>query len=78
VLSSHRLNYAHLDPEWSQRGRAALHELLAALCREGATFLTDAEVRALVERGRSAREVGARVLHRSADAGAWRTEWAAA
>lgn len=78
VLSSHRLNYVHLDPEWSKRGRDALHELLAALCREGATFLTDAEVRALVERGRSAREIGSRVLHRSSAAGAWRIEWRAA
>jgi hypothetical protein len=78
VLSSHRLNYAHLDPEWSERGRAALRELLGALCREGAAFLTDAEVRALVERGRSAREIGARVLRRSVAGGAWRIEWAAA
>ena len=48
------------------------------LCREGAAFLTDAEVRALVERGRSAREIGARALVRSYAAGAWRAEWAAA
>jgi len=77
VLSSHRLNYAHLDPEWSARGRRALHALLGALGREGATFLTDAEVRALAEHGRSAREVGARLLERSCVAGAWRAEWAA-
>ena len=51
VLSSHRLNYAHLDPAWSQAGREALRALLGALCNEGATFLTDAEVRSLAERG---------------------------
>ena len=78
VISSHRLNYAHIDPEWSRAGREALRALLGALCREGAAFLTDAEVRALVERGRSAREIGARALVRSYAAGAWRAEWAAA
>ena len=51
ILSSHRLNYAHLDPAWSRAGREALRALLGALCNEGATFLIDAEVRALVERG---------------------------
>jgi hypothetical protein len=51
VLSSHRLNYAHLDPGWSQAGREALRSLLGELCHEGATFLTDAEVRALAEHG---------------------------
>ena len=51
VLSSHRLNYAHLDPGWSRTGREALRDLLGALCREGATFLIDAEVRSLTERG---------------------------
>src|SRR5262249_29985386 len=60
VISSHRLNYAHLDPAWSRSGRDALRKLLAGLCREGATFFTDAEVRALVECGWSARETGAR------------------
>ncbi|HEY2956155.1 MAG TPA: polysaccharide deacetylase family protein [Candidatus Eisenbacteria bacterium] len=60
VLSSHRLNYAHLDPAWSRAGRDALRDLLASLARDGATFLTDAEVRALVERSWSAREIGAR------------------
>jgi hypothetical protein len=58
VLSSHRMNYAYLDPEWSRAGREALRDLLAALAREGATFLTDAEVRAVAERGASAREIG--------------------
>lgn len=51
VISSHRLNYAHLDPAWSEAGREALRALLSALCNEGATFLTDPEVRSLVERG---------------------------
>jgi hypothetical protein len=78
VVSSHRLNYAHLDPVWSEAGREALGHLLAALGKEGAVFLTDAEVRSLAERGRSAREIGPRVLARRYTAGAWRAEWAAA
>jgi peptidoglycan/xylan/chitin deacetylase (PgdA/CDA1 family) len=51
VVSSHRLNYAHLDPEWSHAGREALRALLGALCHEGATFVADTDVRSLVERG---------------------------
>jgi hypothetical protein len=51
VVSSHRVNYAHLDAAWSQAGRAALAELLQALATDGATFVTDAEVRGLVEHG---------------------------
>ena len=56
VVSSHRLNYAHIDPAWSEAGREALRELLAGLCHEGATFLVDADVRSLVERGVRAEE----------------------
>jgi len=48
VVSSHRHNYAHLDPAWSEAGRAALRDLLRALCEDGAVFLTDAKVRDLV------------------------------
>ncbi len=59
VVSSHRVNYAHLDPEWARAGRAALRELLGALARAGAVFLTDAEVRSLHARGWSVREIGA-------------------
>jgi hypothetical protein len=51
VISTHRLNYAHLDPAWSAAGRDALRALLGALCNEGATFLLDADVRSLAERG---------------------------
>ena len=60
VMSSHRVNYAHLDAERARAGRAALRALLSALTREGAVFLTDAEVRALRERGWSCREIGTR------------------
>ena len=60
VISTHRVNYAHLDPAWSDAGRAALRELLALLCGEGAVFLTDAEVRAIHQRGWSARALGPR------------------
>jgi hypothetical protein len=51
VISSHRLNYAHIDASWSEAGRAALDDLLSRLCADGATFLVDADVRSLLERG---------------------------
>jgi hypothetical protein len=60
VISSHRLNYAHLDPAWPDAGRAALRDLLALLAREGAIFLTDAEVRSLHERAWSLRALAGR------------------
>jgi hypothetical protein len=66
VISTHRVNYAHLDSAWSEAGRAALRELMARLMADGATFLTDAEVQSLWERGWSARAIGSRgVLVRS-------------
>ena len=52
VVSSHRHNYAHLDPAWSEAGRAALRDLLRGLCEDGAVFLTDAKVCELVAGGR--------------------------
>lgn len=60
IVSTHRLNYAHLDPEWSEAGRAALDRLLERLCADGAVFLTDHEVRQLVERQWSLRVLGGR------------------
>jgi len=60
ILSTHRANFAHLDAAWSERGRSALASLLGTLAADGATFLTDAEVRALVDRGWSLRPVGER------------------
>jgi hypothetical protein len=60
ALSTHRANYVHLDALWVERGRAALGQLLAGLTAEGATFLVDAEVRALVERSWSVRPIGRR------------------
>ena len=60
VVSSHRLNYAHLHPERSEAGRAALRELLRRLVEDGATFVTDAEVRALEDRAWSIRDVNPR------------------
>ncbi|MBI5170163.1 MAG: hypothetical protein HZA61_11785 [Candidatus Eisenbacteria bacterium] len=60
VLSSHRLNYAHLDEPWSEASRTALRELLSRLAADGAVFLTDSEVRQLAEHGWSARALGAR------------------
>jgi hypothetical protein len=60
ALSTHRANYAHLDAIWVERGRNALGQLLSGLAAEGATFLVDAEVRALVERSWSVRPIGRR------------------
>lgn len=60
IVSSHRLNYAHLDEPWSEAGRVALRALLAALCTDGAVFLTDAEVRQLCEQGWAVRALGTR------------------
>ena len=57
VISSHRLNYAHLDEEWSQAGRDALSELLRLLGGDQAVFLTDGEVRDLSVHGWSARPI---------------------
>jgi len=59
VISSHRVNYAHLDPAWSTAGRAALRALLASLAAEGATFLVDHEVRMIEDLGWSLRPLGA-------------------
>ena len=58
IISSHRLNYAHLDEEWSEEGRATLTDLLGRLASDQAIFLIDAEVRELTLRGWSARPVG--------------------
>jgi hypothetical protein len=60
VVSTHRLNYAHLDPAWSAAGRAAMRDLLKRLVDDGAVFLVDFEVRQLKERGWSVREIGDR------------------
>lgn len=60
VLSTHRLNYAHLDEAWAEAGRAALRDLLARLAADGAVFLTDFEVRELAERGWALRPLGER------------------
>jgi len=60
IVSTHRLNYAHLDAPWSEAGRSALRDLLERLCADGAVFLTDAEVRSLADRAWSLRPLGAR------------------
>jgi hypothetical protein len=62
VMSTHRVNYAHLDPEWSEAGRSALRDLLKALVDDGAVFLVDTEVRQLHERGWSIRNIGERAV----------------
>ncbi len=58
VVSSHRVNYVHLQPAWSEAGRQALRDVLARLTADGAKFLTDAEVRVLMERDWSLRPIG--------------------
>lgn len=60
IVSSHRVNYAHLDSEWSETGREGLRTLLGRLAGDGAVFLTDAETLGLVMRGWSVRSLGAR------------------
>jgi hypothetical protein len=52
VISTHRHNYAHLDPAWSEAGRSALRDLLGRLCEDGAMFVTDVKVRELLLAGR--------------------------
>ena len=49
VICSHRFNYAHLDPAWSEGSRVALRDLLGRLSEDGAVFLTDARVRDLLQ-----------------------------
>ena len=58
VISSHRVNYVHLEAGWSDDGRARLRDLLARFAADGAVFLVDIEVRQLLERSWSVREVG--------------------
>jgi hypothetical protein len=60
IVSSHRMNYAHLDADWSAASRKALDALLEQLCAENAVFLTDDELRQLIERQWSVRELGGR------------------
>ncbi len=60
VVSTHRVNYVHLDASWSAAGRAALRDLLGRLAADQALFLTDAEAHSLVERSSSVRPIGDR------------------
>jgi hypothetical protein len=60
ILSTHRVNFVHLDAALAESGRAALRDLLARLERAGAVFLIDREVRELQTRRWSAREIGSR------------------
>jgi hypothetical protein len=60
VLSTHRVNYVHLDTEGAAEGRAALRALLARLQQDGAVFLVDDEVRQLLDRSWSVRAIGDR------------------
>ena len=62
VISTHRVNYAHLEPGWSESGRAALRDLLRRLGEDGAVFLTDAETWSLKERAWSLRAIGDRAV----------------
>ena len=57
VISTHRVNYAHLEEAWSAQGRAALSDLLQRLTADRAVFVTDAELRDLTFRGFSVRPV---------------------
>jgi len=79
IVSTHRASYVQLDPG---RGAAALDRLaglLARLCEERATFLTDSEVRGLATCGVSERPIGSRgtLARHAGDAGELGTEWRA-
>src|SRR5215468_8406787 len=54
------MNYAHLDAARARASREALRELLRRLCAERAVFLLDMEVRQLVERHWSIRDLSGR------------------
>ncbi len=60
VISTHRANFVHLDPKMAAIGHAALRDLLMRLVGDNAVFVQDDEVRQLLERQWSAREIGAR------------------
>jgi hypothetical protein len=60
IVSTHRVNYVHLDAVSAEGGRLALRDLLAKLAAENAVFLVDREVRELEERAWSLREIGTR------------------
>ena len=60
VISTHRVNYAHLNADASSAGRAALRDLLGKLVTDQAVFFTDAEVTGLVSQGWSVRPAGER------------------
>jgi peptidoglycan/xylan/chitin deacetylase (PgdA/CDA1 family) len=57
IVSTHRMNYAHLDEAWSAASRRALDQLLEQFCKDGAVFVTDHELRQLVEQQWSVREI---------------------
>jgi len=60
IVSTHRVNYVHLDAKRQANGLARLRDLLAVLVEDGAVFVTDAEVHGLLEHGWSERAIGAR------------------
>src|SRR5438105_9913796 len=57
VISTHRVNYVHLDLASAEAGRGALRDLLQRFCQEGAVFMTDDEVLQLVTAGVSTRPI---------------------
>ncbi|MBI1799834.1 MAG: hypothetical protein HYR73_09140 [Candidatus Eisenbacteria bacterium] len=60
IVSSHRTNFVQVDAARGAAGRERLRELITRLVDEGATFLTDAELRSLIVRGWSVRSIGSR------------------
>ena len=60
AVSTHRVNYAHLDPRAAAGGRSALRDLLSGFIEDGAVFLIDDEVRQLQEWSWSVRPIGDR------------------
>jgi hypothetical protein len=60
IVSTHRTNYVQVHAARSEAGLVHLRHLLSRLVDDGATFLTDAEVRSLLTRGWSQRAIGER------------------
>ncbi len=68
IVGTHRVNYAHLDPESVNEGFAALTYVLEQIAVEpenGPIYLTDLETAQLIRNGTSVRNIGRRVVLRN-------------
>lgn len=68
IVETHRVNFAHGQPEVARAGRQALARYLAAVAGPGSPgplFMVDAEIAGLMRRGTSARWSGDRLVLRN-------------